>query len=177
MAAGAPVDDILALVDQAFFVQTAEYSAHSLRQALVHREAFTFPVAGVSQRLHLIDDAVAVLFFPLPGALDERLTAKVMARLAFAGKTALNHVLRSDAGVIGARQPEHGIAASALIAGKDVLERLIVSVSHVQSAGNVRRGQHDRKRFFALVDFRVEQLLVDPPLIPLAFKRRGIVIL
>ncbi len=41
---GVPVDQALAAVDQAFFVQADEDFAHGVRQAFVHREAFFVPV-------------------------------------------------------------------------------------------------------------------------------------
>ena len=64
-----PVDDAVALVDQALFIQLAECLAHGLGAALVHGEAAARPIAARAHLLLLLDDAVAVLFLPLPHAL------------------------------------------------------------------------------------------------------------
>ena len=40
------------------------------------------PVERAADDLELLEDAVAVLLFPLPDALDELLAAEVVARLA-----------------------------------------------------------------------------------------------
>ena len=68
-AVRAPVDDAAALVDQALIVELAERLAHGLGAALVHREAGAGPVTARAHLLLLLDDAVAVLFLPLPHAL------------------------------------------------------------------------------------------------------------
>ena len=68
-AVRAPVDDAAALVDQALIVELAERLAHGLGAALVHREAGAGPVTACAHLLLLLDDAVAVLFLPLPHAL------------------------------------------------------------------------------------------------------------
>ena len=45
---------------------------------------------------------------PLPDALDEFLAPEIEAVFAFGGELALDHHLRGDAGVIGARLPQRG---------------------------------------------------------------------
>ena len=81
-AVGAPVDDAAALVNEALVVQLAEGLADGLGAALVHGEAGTLPIAGGADLLLLLNDAVAVLFLPLPHALQELLAAQVVAGLA-----------------------------------------------------------------------------------------------
>ena len=51
--------------------------------------------------------------------------------------------LGGDAGVVGARQPEHFFAVHARLAGEDVLDRVIEHVAHVEHAGDVRRRNDD----------------------------------
>ena len=46
LAARAPVDDILALIDQAFLIQTNKYAAHRLTVTFVHRKARARPITG-----------------------------------------------------------------------------------------------------------------------------------
>ena len=61
-----------------------------------------------------LQDRAAVLLFPVPDALDELLAADVVAADAFFAQAPLDHHLRGDAGVVGARQPERLIAAHAV---------------------------------------------------------------
>ena len=56
---------------------------------------------------------------------------------------ALDHQLRGDAGVVGARLPEHVLAAHALEAAEHVLQRVVERVPHVQRARHVRRRDDD----------------------------------
>ena len=64
-----PVDDAASLVDESLVVQLAEGLAHGAGAAFIHREAGTAPVAARAHFFLLLDDAVAVLFLPLPHAL------------------------------------------------------------------------------------------------------------
>ena len=64
---------------------------------------------------------------PLPDALDERLAPEVVPGLALAREHALDHGLRGDAGVVGARLPEGVVAAHAVPADERVLERAALS--------------------------------------------------
>ena len=60
---------------------------------------------------------------------------------------ALDHRLRRDAGMIGARLPQHVLAAHALEAAEDVLQRIVERVAHMQRAGDIRRRNDDAIRF------------------------------
>ena len=59
---------------------------------------------------------------------------------------ALDNHLGSDAGMVHARLPEHVLAAHALEADQDVLQRVVERVPHVQRAGDVRRRDDDGER-------------------------------
>ena len=63
---------------------------------------------------------------------------------------ALDDHLRGDAGMVHARLPQHVLAAHALEAAEDVLDRVVEGVPHVERAGHVRRRDDDRVRFRAL---------------------------
>ncbi len=121
LAAGAPVDDVVALVDQALFIEAHEDLAHRPGQARVHGEALPAPVAGAAQALQLGDDLPAGLSLPLPDPLDKGLPAQGVAVFAFRGQLALHHVLGGDAGVVGAGHPQGVEAVHALEADQDVL--------------------------------------------------------
>ena len=56
---------------------------------------------------------------------------------------ALDHHLGRDAGMVGAGLPQHVLAAHALEAAQDVLQRVVERVAHVQRAGDVRRRDDD----------------------------------
>ena len=114
VAAGAPVDDVVALVDQALFIEADKDLPHRPGEALVQGEALPAPVAGGAQALQLVDDLPAGFGLPLPDPLDEGLPAQGVAVGALGGQLALHHVLGGDAGVVGARHPQGVKALHAL---------------------------------------------------------------
>ena len=142
-----PVDQPLVPVDQPFAIKLDEHLEHGARQALVHREALARPVAGRAEPLQLVDDGAAALRLPLPDALEEVLAAHLAAaRLLALHQLPLDHHLRGDAGVVGARLPQHVLAAHALEPAQDVLQRVVERMAHMQRAGDVRRRDDDRVR-------------------------------
>ncbi len=145
LAARAPVDDVRAAIDEALLVEADEGLAHGDRKALVHGEVLAAPVDGDAEALHLLEDRAAVVLLPLPHALDEGFAAELLARRAFFSQLALDHHLRGDAGVVGARHPQRASAAHAPPAGENVHLGLVEHVAHVQPAGDVGRRQQNRK--------------------------------
>ena len=118
-----PVHQPLVLVDQPFAVQFDEHLDDGARQALVHGEAFARPVAGGAEPLQLIDDDAAALGLPLPDPFEEFGAAHLAAaRLLPLHQLPLDHHLGRDAGVIGARLPQHVAAAHPLEAAENVLQ-------------------------------------------------------
>ena len=71
VTAGTPVDNIVTLVNHILIVQPDKNLPDSLRQAFVHGEAFSLPVAGTAQTFQLINDHAAIFFFPFPDTGDE----------------------------------------------------------------------------------------------------------
>ncbi|KAF5036847.1 hypothetical protein DSECCO2_570890 [anaerobic digester metagenome] len=143
VAAGAPVDDVLAAVDEALLVEGDEDFAHGLGQALVHGEALAGPVDAGAQAADLVQDASAVVLLPFPDALDEGLASQILAALAFGQELAFHHVLGGDARVVRARHPEDGLAVLAHEAAHDVLQGDVQGVAHVQGPGHVGRRDDD----------------------------------
>ena len=175
-AVRAPVDDAVALVDQALFIQLAKRLTHGLRAALVHGEAAAVPVAGHAERLLLLDDAVAVLLFPRPDALQKRIAAKIVAGQAlFLAQHLLDLDLRGNAGMVRAGHPQGGIALHALVAREDVLQRRVERVAHVQLAGDVRGRHDDGKRLFVRIGFAGKVAAAHPHVINLALDLFGVV--
>src|SRR5215831_11986739 len=140
-----PVDEALVLIDQACIIKIDEHLEHGLAQALVHGEPLAAPIARGAKALQLIDDGTAALGFPLPHVLDEFVATDLMTpRLLSLHHLALDHELRSDAGVIRARLPQDVLAAHALEPAEHVLQRVVERVPHVQRARHIGRGNDDR---------------------------------
>ena len=175
-AVRAPVDDAVALVDQALVVQVYEYLADRLGAALVHGEALAVPVAGGAELLELADDAVAELVLPRPYALEELLTAEVVTGQALLLAEVLLYLdLGCNTGVVGARHPQRLVALHALGADEDILQGLVECVAHVQLAGNIRRRNNDGVRFLVRIDLGVEEAGIDPELVQLVLDRFRVV--
>ena len=144
-----PVDQPLVAIDQPLAVELHEYLRDGFRQALVEREALARPIAGGAEPLQLAHNRPTRFRLPRPDAIEERLPAQRPPILALLGKLTLDHHLRGDAGVIGARLPQHVAALHAPIAAQHVLQRVVERVAHVQVAGDVGRRDHDAERFGA----------------------------
>ncbi len=175
MAARAPVDDIVALVDQAFLVQADEDLAYRRRQPLVHREPLALPVAGGAEPLQLVDDRSALVLAPPPDPVDEGLAAEVVPALALCRQLPFDDVLGGDAGVIGARQPQGIVAAHAVIAGEDILQSVVEGVTDVEDAGDVGRRDDDRERGPPRLHLRREAVVFQPVPQPFFFDQGKIV--
>ena len=171
-AARTPVHDVLAAIDQPFFIQADEGLAHRARHALVHGEVLARPVHRSAEPLHLLQDDAAVVLLPVPDARDERFAAHVAAVLALGGELALHHQLGGDAGVVGARQPQRAQPLHALPADDDVDLGVLQHVAHVQVAGDIGRRQGHREGGLVAGSagrFHVKQLFVDPVFGPARF--------
>ena len=174
-AVRAPVDDALAAVNQALFIEAHKHLAHRLGAALVEREAFAVPVAGGAELLELLHNAAAELALPLPGAFQERLAADLLLREPFLAHGLHDLRLRGDGSVIGAGQPESAIPLHTAPADQDILQRLIERMTHVELAGDVRRRNHNGVRLLLRVRIGVEILPVHPELIDSVLDVAGIV--
>jgi hypothetical protein len=166
-AARAPVDDPLGPVDEAVLEQALEDRLDGTGQAVVEREPLPLPRHAVTEAAHLAEDAAAVLGLPLPDALHELLPAQVVAGFALADQLPLHHVLGGDAGVVHARQPQRLVALHAAAAGEHVHDRVVECVSHMETAGDVRRGQHDAELRLVAGRVRSEEAGVHPSLVQL----------
>ena len=106
MAARAPVDDVVAFVDQALVVEGGEDLDYGLGQAFIHGEALAVPVAGAAQAFELVDDLAAGLLPPGPDPLDEFFAAQLVTIVTLGLQVPLDDILGGDAGVVGAWHPE-----------------------------------------------------------------------
>ena len=143
-AAGAPVDDALAAVDEPVVVPVAEDAAHGFGVIGVHGEALVLEVDGASHTTNLLLDDATVLVGPVPARIDERLAAHLKAVLAFVLELLVHLGLRGDAGMVGAEDPARGAAAHTRLAHDGVLDGIVERVSHMELARDVRRRDDDR---------------------------------
>jgi ATP-dependent Lon protease len=141
--AGAPVDNIFSLVDEAFFIKPDEYGSYRFGQALVKSEPLPVPVAGISKLFHLVRDSAAVLFFPLPDLLHKLLPAEVVPCMALLRKHSLHHVLGGYSGMVRSREPEDVVPLHTLVPAQNILEGVVERMTHVQGAGYVRGWNND----------------------------------
>ena len=146
-----PVHEPLVAIDQALPVQLDEDLGHRAHHVVVgivavaHREGFLRPVARRAKALQLTDNRAAGFLFPFPDAINKGLAAHVPASdiVTGLGHLAFDHHLRCDAGMVGARLPQHILAAHALEPDQDILQRIVQGVPHVQNAGDIRRRDDD----------------------------------
>jgi hypothetical protein len=168
-AAGAPVDDVVSPVDQALLVQADEHLAHGAGEVLVQGEVGAGPVGRAADGLELVEDPGAGLPHVRPHPVHERLAAEIEPGQAFLGQEPLDHVLRGDARVVGARDPQRAPAAHPLEADQHVLHRVVETVTGVELRRDVRRRHLDDVRLTggtapsARDSFGAEQIPLPPP--------------
>ena len=144
------------------------------RETFVEGKAFASPVDAVAEAAHLAEDPAAVLFLPLPDALDELLAPQVVAGPALLAELLLDLVLGGDAGVVHAGQPQRLVALHALAAGEGVHQGVLEGVAQVEGTGDVGRRDHDGVRRLLAGRVGLEVTALHPALVqlPLYLGRR-----
>ncbi len=140
---GVPVDQALATVDQAVFMQAHEGFLDRFGQAVVHGEALTAPVYRRAQATDLAADVASGLLLPLPDLVQEGFAAEVVTVLALGLELALYQHLGGDTGVVGTGLPQGVAALHATETDQGVHDRVVETVAHVQAARHVRWRDHD----------------------------------
>ena len=74
-----------------------------------------------------------------------------MARFAFGKQLALDHHLRGNSGMIGARLPECVMTTHAMITREGIHDSVVKGVTHMQRTGDIGWRQHDAERLGAVV--------------------------
>ena len=141
-----PVDQTLAAVDQAVFMQAHEGFFYGFGQAVVHGEALAAPVYGRTQATDLTADIAAGLVLPFPDFLQEFLATQVVTVLAGGFQLAFHQHLGGDTGVVGARLPQGVATLHAAEADQRIHDRIVEAMAHVQAASDVRWRNHDGVR-------------------------------
>ncbi|OPY11787.1 MAG: hypothetical protein A4E69_02628 [Syntrophus sp. PtaB.Bin138] len=166
VAAGAPVDDVIPLIDQILIVEADKNFPDGTGEPVVHGEPLTLPVAGASQPLQLIDDDPAEFGLPLPDPIDELLPAEIMACQPLPGQFLFHYVLGGDACMVHSRHPEGIETLHALEADDDVLKRVVQGMPHVEDSRHIGRRDHNgERRFFPFV-LRMKKAGIQPVLVP-----------
>ncbi|CCK17248.1 hypothetical protein BN136_3258 [Cronobacter universalis NCTC 9529] len=173
-----PVYETLAAIDQIFFIKTDEHLFHRVGEAFIHGEALALPVHRVTQTTHLARNGAAGFRFPLPDFLDEGVAAVVVTGFTFfSGDFTLDDHLGRDTGVVGADLPQGVFTLHTLVADHGVHDGLLEGVTHMQTAGDVRRRDHDAEAFLALVAVGFEIALLLPVLVKRLFDILGVICL
>jgi hypothetical protein len=141
--AGAPVDDIVAAIDQTVLVELNEHLADRPGEAFIQGEVGARPVGGAADRLELFQDGCARLPNMMPHPLDERVAAQIESGESLLGQQPLDHVLRGDSCMVGARNPKRPPPSHPLEPDEHVLHRIVEAVAHVEDRRHIGRRHHD----------------------------------
>ncbi len=166
-AARAPVDDVLAPVDQAPFVQVNKHLAHRPTEFIVEREARAIPVTRRADGLELLENGPAGLVHMVPNRRDETVSTQVVARASFGGERTLDHVLRGDARMVGTGHPERSRALHAPPTDQHVLDGGVETMPHVQHRRHVGRRNHDHVGIRSVLQYPTRGHMEVSALLPL----------
>ncbi len=175
VATRAPVDHVLAAVNQALFVEADENLSHGAGESGIEGEALARPIATGAEADHLVLDGVAGLRLPFPNAFFELVAAEVAVVDALFGQFARHHHLGGDAGVVGAWQPQGVVAEHTVPADGDIDFGVFEHVADVQRPGHIGRRNDEREYPPRAPGGGVEEAGVDPPLRPVRLKPLGLV--
>ena len=156
VAVRAPVGNARPLIDKALVIQAYEHFAHSRRAAFIHRETLAVPVTGRPQRTQLGHDAVAILFLPVPNAFEELFAAEFITVRSLFTQRSLNLGLRSDTGMVTARNPNGIVALHAAETNQNILQRIVKGMPHMQLPRDIWRRDNHAVRLLALIHLSME---------------------
>ena len=158
-----PIHKPLAAIDFALLEEREKRLADGAGADLVECEPGALPIAATAHLLQLADDAGFIFLLPLPDPLDEPFAAQfVPAQLLFGQQSPLDHRLRGNAGMVGARHPQRLKTLHPLLTDEDVLQRVVQGMAEVQRAGHVGRRDDDRVRLAG----RIRLAMKVPSLLP-----------
>ena len=173
----APMDDAVAFVHEAVFVQAHERFAYRLREGGGERVRRARPVGARADRLELIQDLAARVLHEFGHLFHEGTAAQIEARLSVGSELLFHDVLRGDAGMVGARQPERFIPGHTAPADEHVLHGVVEAMPHVQHRRHVGRRDHDHERLARGGAFGIgsEHPVLGPGGVPGGLSRGGVV--
>src|SRR5690606_6373078 len=109
-------------------------------------EALARKIGRGAETLELVHDGAAAFGLPFPDALDELFAAERATIDLLGGKLALDDHLGGDAGMVGARLPEHVLLQHAVEADQNVLNRIVERMPDMERTGDVGRRDDDGER-------------------------------
>ena len=172
-----PVDQTRSAVDQAVAIKGDEDAPYRRRERVVHREARALPIRPEAETAKLFEDLAAVRPRPLPGTLDERFAAEVLAAQAFLGELSHQHCLGGDRRVIDARQPVRIIPEHPVVARQHVHRCVGRAVPQMRARRYVRGRHADDKRRPCGIRVLVKVTVALPVRVQARFGRLRIVLL
>ena len=174
MQFGVPVHQAFAAVDQAIFIEAYKGFLNPFVEALIHGEAFGFPVHRVAQSAHLLGNSATGLFLPLPDFFNKLIPAqRFPIRLALGGQFALHHHLGGNTGMVCAHLPESVLAFHAVVSGQGIHNAVLQSVTNMQAAGNIRRWNNNTVGVGTGFAIRCKIAALLPSFVPLGFNILG----
>ena len=165
-----PVGNTGTAIDQPLFIQGHKYFPNGPGTAFIQGKTDPVPVAGNTQAFQLVDDPVAVLFFPFPDPLQEFFPAQVVTGQPFILFDFFFYFnLRCQACMVVARKPDGIVPHHPVPADQDILQCIVQGMAHVQLPCNIGGRDYNCKRFFVRIRFRMKEFVFFPELIPLFF--------
>ncbi len=177
LAPRAPVDYVLALVDQVLLVETDEDFLDGFRELFIEREAFARPIAGTADFLELLHDARLFGADIFPNTADKFLPADFATRSTFFDQEFLDDDLRGDAGMIATGKPADFEALQPFPANHDVLQRVVQGVAEMEDIGRIRGGYDDAVGLLWRIDLAVKVTLGQPIGIEAVFHAGRVILL
>ncbi len=168
-AARTPVNHAVSPIDEPTLEKAHEALAHRDAQLRAERVRRAGPVRRRADGLELLEDDSARLMDERARPLDEPLASEILARASLGGELLLDDVLRCDAGVIGAGNPERFASLHPCPAHEHVLHRVVQAMSDVENGGDVRRRHDDAVRLAIATN------ALEPPPVDVGLGGRGII--
>ena len=75
--------------------------------------------------------------------------------------------------MVGTGDPAGVISLHPLQADVDVLNCIVKDMSHMQNAGNIRRGYYYSIRLFCFINLRMKNIIIEPVFIPFILNLGG----
>ena len=136
------------------------------------------PIARAAQLLELLENLVALLVAPVPNPLEKGFPTQIVTGLAFRlFEVLFDHGLGGNTRVVGAGNPERGLAFESGAAGQRILQGIVEHVPHVEDARYIGRWDDDRVRLLAFTGLARKTTGFLPSGIPLGFNIAGFVTL
>ena len=160
-----PVHHTQATIDVAFVVKVHEHLHDRLWTYLVHCECCSVPIAWSTQLAQLLEDDATMLFLPSPGMLQKLLTSEVALLDAFLSQLGNHLCLSSNRSMVCARHPTSILTIKTCLTNKDILNRIVEHMSHMQDTCHIWWWNNYSVRLPAIW-LRSKELIVHPILIP-----------